>query len=167
MSLRSDCGPNSCAASIWILFVLFLKFSIWVLIKIPNSNTNVNICKYISAKRHICWPLFRKGLPFYVICDYENTSATMWQLKRVHRQKIGQFWAWRQTDTKRGLGTWKSLGLAGIQGESGPVVRCTGPIRLGEGEGVAWLELILCDWSNLQGYCKESNSWMSQKGLFS
>lgn len=47
------------------------------------------------------------------------------------------------------------------------MVRCTGPIRLGEGEGVAWLELILSDWSNLQGHCKESNSWMSAGGLFS
>lgn len=120
-----------------------------MLIKCPTVTKSKSI---YHQNTHICWPLFRKGLPFYVICDYENTSATMWQLKRVHRQKIGQFWAWRQTDTKRGLGTWKSLGLAGIQGESGPVVWCTGPIRLGEGEGVAWLELILCDWSNLQGY---------------
>lgn len=62
-------------------------------------------------------------------------TATIWQLKSVCRQKTGPFWEWRQTDTNGGLGTWKSLGLAGIQGESGPAVRCMGPIQLREGGG--------------------------------
>lgn len=81
----------------------------------------------------------RKPLHFYIICKYRNKkrteSATIWQLKSVCRQRTGPFWEWRQTDTNRGLGTWKSLGLAGIQGESGPVVRCMGPIQLRGGGG--------------------------------
>lgn len=40
------------------------------------------------------------------------------------------------------------------------------PDTTGRGEEVAWLELILSDWSNLQGHCKESNGWMSAGGLF-
>lgn len=76
----------------------------------------------------------RHCLHFDIMCKYEIKksfkSATVWQLKSVCRQKADPFWEKRQTDTNRGLGTWKSLGLAGIQGESGPVVRCNGPLQL-------------------------------------
>lgn len=67
--------------------------------------------------------------------EYGNNAATIWQLKCVCRQKSGPFREWRQTDSNGGLGTWKSLSLAGIQGESGPVVRYMGPIQLMEGGG--------------------------------
>lgn len=104
-------------------------------------------------------------LHFDKICDYGNETARVWQLKCECRQKSGPFWVeWRQADTNRGLGTWKLLGLAGIQGESGPVVRCMGLIQLRERSRerrVAWLELILCDWGNCQGYCRDPNSGMS------
>lgn len=93
---------------------------------------NYNIQRLIIVKQ-------RKPLHFDIICEYGNKkrteSATVWQLKSVCGQRTGPFWEWRQTDTNRGLGTWKSLGLAGIQGESGPVVRCMGPIQLRGGGG--------------------------------
>lgn len=47
-----------------------------------------------------------------------------------------------QTDTNRGLGTWKSLGLAGIQGESRPVVQCMGLIQLRGESGMTGINFL-------------------------
>lgn len=89
-------------------------------------------CKKILVFWHclIIWKLKR------------TESVTIWQPRSVCRQKTGPFLERMQTDTNRGLGTWKSLGLAGIQGESRPVVQCMGLIQLRGGSGMTGINFL-------------------------
>lgn len=115
----------------WVCFAILL---IWQFLK---SIVLHNTWQKGGNVQHMGLNLVKRGkcLHFDIMREQRNKkkraeSATNWQLKKVCRQKAGPFWERRQTDTNGGLGTWKSLGLAGIQGETGPVVWCNGPLQL-------------------------------------
>lgn len=112
---------------------------------------------------HLVWAHKERSFQWNLSCTvYLKGFNVPWSLswKVCIDKRLAPFWEWRQTDTNRGLGTWKSLDLAGIQGASGPVVRCMGLMQLrgGRGSGMTGINsLWLRQLSRLLQRIKQSN----------